>query len=226
MSLWAVATSTSFSYATALHTVEKEFRPWSSNLPRWMPLLHGGSPTTLSRIPKNLRRSAIFPQSFGVWGFCLACWGITGSPLLDLFKRCYLAIERGIPPSRNCGPKNMTRPCRIEVSADHRSCHRLRKFQQAIYPGSGCQLSGALRCAITGLVLGRSGDRFVPGVSTDVFYHCRRCQRCQVAKAPSSGVQHLPGLMVAECSHAPLDIVLFQGQFCLHCALWFIIVLI
>ena len=45
---------------------------------------------------------------------------------------------------------------------------------------------------------------FWPGMSADVFNHCRSCPRCQVAKAPTSGVQHPPGHLVA---HAPLEIV-------------------
>ncbi|KAK3777645.1 hypothetical protein RRG08_021756 [Elysia crispata] len=43
-----------------------------------------------------------------------------------------------------------------------------------------------------------------PGMSANVYEHCRRCQRCQVAKAPSSTVQHPPIHLVA---HAPLEMV-------------------
>ena len=42
------------------------------------------------------------------------------------------------------------------------------------------------------------GSCFWPGMSADVFNHCRSCHRCQVAKAPTSGVQHPPGHLVAQ----------------------------
>ena len=45
---------------------------------------------------------------------------------------------------------------------------------------------------------------FWPAMSADVFNHCRSCHRCQVAKAPPSGVQHPLRHLAA---HAPLEIV-------------------
>ena len=70
------------------------------------------------RTPKNWRLSVTFPplQPLRILGASLAWWGITVSSwrdslsLPDPFTNCYLAIDRRIRPSRNYGPKNVTRP--------------------------------------------------------------------------------------------------------------------
>ena len=129
-------------------------------------------------------------------------------------------VERGSPPTvqerrelTQFGQRLLRHLPRLRIS-DSLLCRVIQRpageIRQVILPPSvqqqGMQLSHELR--------GHQGPErtlaqlqercFWPGMSADVFNHCRSCPRCQVAKAPTSGVQHPPGHLVA---HAPLEIV-------------------